>query len=189
VLAANYHGGTVAVLPIGPNGELAAASDVKKNAGTVGPAHAASAPAGSFAISGHDRAHAHIIQADPSGRFVFASDLGLDQIFVWKFNVERGTLIANSPATVPVPPGDGPRHFAFHPNGRWFYSLHEEGSTLMTFEYDAAVGRLAAKQTISTLPKGFCGTNFTSEVTISPISIYNGFKYQCGLQLDGEIGA
>ena len=72
----------MAVLPIGAGGELGAASDVVHDHGTPGSEHAQSAPVGSFAISGHDKPHAHMIQADPSGRFVFASDLGLDRIFI-----------------------------------------------------------------------------------------------------------
>jgi len=168
VLVANYGGGTVAVLPIRPNGELGPATDVKEDVGVVGPTDAASARPGSFAISGHDRPHAHMIQADPTGRFVLASDLGLDQILIWKFDIQKGTLTANNPASISLPPGDGPRHFAFHPNGQWLYSLQEEASTLALFDFDATRGRLAAKQTISTLPKGFTGTNFTSEVMVSP---------------------
>ena len=165
---ANYEGGTSAVLPIQPNGELAAATDVKRHEGKPGASQASSAPPGSFAISGHDRPHAHMIQSDPSGRFVFAADLGLDQILVWKFDDRTGTLTPNDPPSVAVPTGDGPRHFVFHPNGRWFYSLQEEASTLITFDYDAAKGTLNAKQTVSTLPKGFAGTSFTSEVMLSP---------------------
>ena len=168
VLVANYAGGNVAVLPIRPNGELGSATDVKEDVGAVGPTHATSAPSGSFAISGHDRSHAHMIQADPTGRFVLASDLGLDQILIWKFDIQKGTLTANDPASVSLPPGDGPRHFAFHANGQWLYSLQEEASTLVLFDFDAASGRLAAKQTISTLPKNFTGTSFTSEVRVSP---------------------
>ena len=168
VLVANYGGGNVAVLPIRPNGELGSATDVKEDAGTVGPTQATSAPPGSFAISGHDRPHAHMIQADPTGRFVLASDLGLDQILIWKFDIQKGRLTANNPASVLLPPGDGPRHFAFHANGQWLYSLQEEASTLVLFDFDAASGRLTAKQTISTLPKGFTGTSFTSEVKVSP---------------------
>jgi 6-phosphogluconolactonase (cycloisomerase 2 family) len=167
VLVANYAGGTVAVLAIQPNGSLGAATDVKHDTGAVGPAHAKSAPPGSFAISGHDRTHAHMIQSDPSGRFVMSADLGMDQILIWKFDAQKGTLTPNNPASVSVPPGDGPRHFAFHQNGRWMYSLQEEASTLITFDYDAAQGRLTAKQTISSLPAAFRGTNFTSEVMIS----------------------
>ena len=67
-----------------------------------------------------------------------------------------------------MPAGDGPRHFAFHPKGQWVYSLQEEGSTIVTFDYDASNGRLRAKQTLSTLPRGFAGTNFTSEIVVSP---------------------
>jgi 6-phosphogluconolactonase (cycloisomerase 2 family) len=168
VLVANYAGGTVAVLPIWANGELGLATDVKQDKGTIGPTHPASAPPGSFAISGHDHPHAHMIEADPTGQFVLASDLGMDQIFIWKFEVQKGRLSANDPASVSLPPGDGPRHFAFHPNGHWFYSLQEEGSTLVLFDYDATKGRLTARQTISSLPKHFTGTNFTSEVIVSP---------------------
>ena len=167
-LVANYGGGTVAVLPIQPDGQLGQATDVKRHQGTTGPARASSAPAGSFAMSGHDRPHAHMIESDASGRFVFAADLGLDQIFVWKFDDAKGTLTPNDPPSVALPPGDGPRHFAFHPKGRWFYSLQEEASTVVTFDYDAANGRLSAKQTTSTLPRGFAGTNFTSEIVVSP---------------------
>jgi len=166
-LVANYAGGTVAVLPIRSNGELGPATDIKHNQGTIGPVHATSAPPGSFAISGHDHPHAHMILSDPRGKFVVASDLAIDQILIWKIDLEKGTLTPNDPPFVSLPPGDGPRHFAFHPNGRWFYSLQEEGSTLVLFDYDAAHGRLTARQTLSTLPKGFAGTNFTSEVLIS----------------------
>ncbi|HXJ96456.1 MAG TPA: lactonase family protein [Terriglobia bacterium] len=168
VLVANYAGGTVAVLPIQSNGELGSATDVKHDQGPVGPDRAHSAPPGSFAISGHDSPHAHMILSDPSGRFVLYSDLAMDQILVWRFDAEKGTLTPNEPASVSVPPGDGPRHFAFHPNGRWLYSLQEEASTLVLFDYDAARGGLTARQTLSSLPKGFKGTNFTSEIAVSP---------------------
>ena len=167
VLVANYFGGTVAVLPIRANGELSPATDVVHDQGTVGREHATSAPPGSFAISGHDKPHAHMIQSDPAGRFVFAADLGLDRILVWKFDAEKRRLVPNDPPAVALPSGDGPRHFAFHPNGRWFYSLQEEGSTVVAYDYDSTQGRLTAKQTVSSLPKGFAGSNFPAEVMIS----------------------
>ena len=90
LLVANYFGGSVAVLPILADGRLGDATDVKKDAGKIGPTRATNAPPGSFAISGHDRTHAHMIQADPAGRFVLHVDLGLDQIFVWKFDDAEG---------------------------------------------------------------------------------------------------
>ncbi len=168
VLVANYAGGTVAVLPLGAGGELRPASDVKTGRGAIGPTRAASAPVGSFAISGHERPHAHMIESDPAGQFVLASDLGLDRIYIWKFDASRGRLVDNDPPFVALPPGDGPRHFAFHPSGRWFYSLQEEASTVAVFAYDARRGRLTAKQTISSLPQGFAGTDFTSEIAVTP---------------------
>ena len=81
-----------------------------------------------------------MIQADPAGRYVLHVDLGLDQIFVWKFDEQSGSLTPNDPPAVSLPPGDGPRHFHFHPNGRWFYSIQEEGSTIVLFDYDATTG-------------------------------------------------
>jgi 6-phosphogluconolactonase (cycloisomerase 2 family) len=167
LLVANYFGGSVAVLPILADGRLGEATDVKIDTGTIGPTRAASAPPGSFAVSGHDRTHAHMIQADPSGRFVLHVDLGLDEIFIWRFDVREGVLVPNDPPSIALPPGDGPRHFHFHPNGRWLYSIQEEGSTVVLFDYDSAAGRLAARQTISTLPPGFAGSNFCSEILVS----------------------
>ncbi len=167
VLVANYFGGSVAVLPILADGRLGPATDIKTDAGKIGPTKAPNAPPGSFAISGHDRTHAHMIQADPSGRFVMHADLGLDKIFVWKFDPQKGKLTPGNPLAISLPLGDGPRHFDFHPNGRWFYSIQEEGSTIVLFDYDAGTGRLTSRQTISTLPPGFAGSNFCSEVLVS----------------------
>src|SRR5436190_10362007 len=167
VLVANYFGGSVAVLPIIPDGRLGAATDIKHDAGTVGPNKATNAPPGSHAFSGHDRMHAHMIQADSSGRFVLHADLGLDRIFMWKFDERAGVLTPNDPPALSLPPGDGPRHFFFHPNGRWFYSLQEEGSNIVLFDYDPAKGRLVSRQTISSLPPGFTGSNFCSEILVS----------------------
>lgn len=167
VLVANYAGGTVAVLPIREGGELGAATDVQHDRGQVGPLHAASAPRGSFAISGHDHPHAHMVDSDPSGRFVLSTDLGMDRLFIWKFDADKGALSPGDLPYVALPPGDGPRHFAFHPNGRWLYLIEEEGSTVVLFDYDSANGRLTARQTVSSLPEGFTGTNFTSEIRVS----------------------
>ena len=125
-----------------------------------------------------------MIQADPSGRFVLHVDLGLDTIFVWKFDEQKGVLSPNEPAVVSLPPGDGPRHFHFHPNGRWFYSIQEEGSNIVVFDYDAATGRLAPRQTISTLPPEFAGSNFCSAILVSA----DGRFVYAGNRLHDSIG-
>ncbi|MBY0514816.1 MAG: lactonase family protein [Gemmataceae bacterium] len=167
LFVANYFGGSVAVLPVAADGRLGEPTDVKADAGKVGPTRAAHAPPGSFAISGHDRTHAHQIVPDPAGRFVLHVDLGLDLIYVWRFDAATGTLTPADPPAVALPPGDGPRHVHFHPNGRWLYSVQEEGSTVVRFDYDAATGKLAAKQTVTTLPPGYAGSNFCSEILVS----------------------
>jgi 6-phosphogluconolactonase (cycloisomerase 2 family) len=167
LFVANYFGGSVAVLPVLEDGKLGAATDVKIDEGKIGPTKAPNAPGGSFARSGHDRTHAHQIQADPAGKFVLHVDLGLDRIFVWRFDTKNGTLTANDPPAVALPPGDGPRHFHFHPNGKWLYSVQEEGSTVVRFDYAADTGTLTARQTVSTLPRGYAGSNFCSEILVS----------------------
>jgi 6-phosphogluconolactonase (cycloisomerase 2 family) len=167
LLLANYFGGSIAVLPILDDGRLGKATDVKIDKGKLGPTKASSAPPASFAISGHDRTHAHMIQADPAGRFVLHVDLGLDKIFIWKFDEQKGMLTPGETPEVSLPPGDGPRHFHFHPNRRWLYSIQEEGSTVVLFDYDAASGQLSARQMISTLPPAFAGSNFCSEILVS----------------------
>ena len=184
LLVANYFGGSIAVLPILEDGKLGQATDVKNDAGKIGPSRATNAPTGSFAFSGHDRTHAHQIAADPSGRHVIHVDLGLDTIYVWKIDLQNGKLSPAENHTVKLPPGDGPRHFHFHPSGKWFYSIQEEGSTLVLFDYDSASGKLTARQTISTLPAGFVGSNFCSEILVSE----NGKFLYAGNRLHDSIG-
>ncbi len=184
LLVANYGGGSVAVLPILADGRLGPATDVRKTMGTLGPTRASSAPPGSFAISGHDTPHPHMIQADPSGRFVLAPDLGLDRIFVWAFDRAAGRLTPADPPSASVPPGDGPRHFAFHPSGPWLYSIQEEGSTVALFDYDATSGRLTPRQTISSLPRGYAGSNFCSGIRVSK----DGRFLYAGNRLHDSIG-
>ena len=169
LLVANFGGATVAVLPIRANGELGAATDVKHDEGKVRGADPTSAPAGNFASFNHTNgAHAHMIQADPSGRFILASDLGLDQIYIWRLDLDKGTLSPNDPPVALLPPGDGPRHFAFHNNGRWVYSLQEQGSTVVFFDLDPASGKMTTKLSLSSLPPGCTATSFASEIAITP---------------------
>lgn len=184
LLVANYFAGTIAVLPILEEGTLGEAVDVQEPEGTIGPSTAKNAPPGSFAFSGHDHKHAHMIAADPQGRYVLHVDLGLDKIFIWKFNSSTGKLTPNDPAFTALPPGDGPRHFHFHPNGRWLYSIQEEGSTIVLFDYAAETGRLTARQTISSLPPGYAGSNFCSEILVSQ----DGRHVYAGNRLHDSVG-
>lgn len=167
LLVANYFGGSVAVLPVLEDGRLGAAVDVKQDEAAVGPARSENAPPGSFAFSGHDRTHAHQILPDPSGRHVLHVDLGQDRIYVWKFDERTGKLAPAAQPFVSLPPGDGPRHVHFHPNGRWLYSIQEEAATIALFDYDAGTGRLTQRQTVRSLPDGYEGSTFCSEILVS----------------------
>ena len=167
VFVANYGGGNVAVFPVGPDGALGEASDVRPS---VGPRHRARAvddPPGQFAISDHDSPHMHMVAADPSGQFVIANDAGLDLTLVWRFDAQAGRLL---PAEVPViaaPSGSAPRHFVFHPNGRFFYNLYEHDAKVAVYDYDGARGALKVKQLVSTLPQRFGGSNLSAEILIA----------------------
>jgi 6-phosphogluconolactonase (cycloisomerase 2 family) len=165
VLVANYGGGSVAVLPILAGGSLGASTDFYQDVGAVGPINPVDAPPGSFAISGHDAPHAHMIESDPSGRFVYWADLGQDRVYISQFDLVNGKL--GSPTFITTSPGAGPRHFAFHPSNPWFYLLNEESSTVSFYIINAGTGALISRQTLSTLPQGFTGTNFTSEIRVS----------------------
>jgi 6-phosphogluconolactonase len=166
---ANYAGGSIAVLPILIDGSLGAVVDVRHDSGKLGGAQATSARQGSFTVGGHEAAHLHMIAADPRNKFVLATDLGQDRIYRYRLDLASGLLSpsANAPF-VSLPSGDGPRHFVFHPNGHWFYSVQEQSSTVVFFHYDADAGSLTSQQTISTLPPDFEGTSFASEILMAP---------------------
>jgi 6-phosphogluconolactonase len=166
---ANYGGGSIAVLPIQPDGSLGSEVDVRRDSGSIGSTTATNAPQGSFAVSGHDAPHAHMIAPDPRNKFVLATDLGQDRIYSFRFDSSSGKLAPSNDAPfASLPSGDGPRHFVFHPNGHWLYAIQEEASTVVLFHYNSETGSLTSQQTISTLPPGFTGSSFASEILISP---------------------
>ncbi|WP_052420859.1 lactonase family protein [Paraburkholderia ferrariae] len=167
LLVANYVSGSVAVLPVGGDGTLGEAVSVQAPQAPAGAQHAAEGVPGSFAISDHDGPHAHTIVPSPDGRFAISTDLGVDRTYMWKFDETSGALAPNDPPFVAASAGAGPRHVAFHPNGRYLYEVTEEASTLVTYGYDAARGTLAQLQSVSTLPAGYEGTSFASEIMLS----------------------
>ena len=167
VFVANYGGGSVAVFPVGADGALGEAADVRPS---VGPRHhvrAASDPPGQFAVSDHDGPHLHMVAPDPSGQFVIANDAGLDLTLVWRFDAAAGRLLPANVPVIPAPPGSAPRHFVFHPNGRMFYNLYEHDGKVAVYDYDAARGALKLKQVVSSLPPKFEGSNLASEIVMT----------------------
>jgi 6-phosphogluconolactonase (cycloisomerase 2 family) len=163
---ANYIGGSIAVLPIHPDGTLGEVADTHRDLNMVGPVRPANAPPGSFAVSGHDAPHAHMIAADPANKFVLATDLGQDRLYSYAFDATTGKLTSRGFLTLLG--GVGPRHFAFHPNGQWLYAITEESSQIVFMSYDPQTGAPAIKQIHSALPPGFEGTSYGSEIAVSP---------------------
>jgi 6-phosphogluconolactonase len=154
VLAANYGGGSACVLPIGADGRLGKATAVVQHKGkSVDPGR-------------QEAPHAHSINLDRANRFAFVADLGLDKVMIYRYDAGKGTLTA-SDAFAAVAPGSGPRHFAFHPSGRWAYVINELANTITAFAYNGR-GALKTTQTISTLPRDFKGKSYCAEVVVHP---------------------
>ena len=174
LLSAEYSGSWFEVFPILQDGSLGPAAFKMQTLSNVDTSFktkpATSAPPGSFAFSAHEgpNGHPHQMEADPSNTWVLGSDAGQDRIYVWKLTVGGNPPL--TPAAVPfvsTPAGDGPRHFAFHPNGRWVYSIQEEGNTIIFWRFNPATGGLTNVRQVSSLPPGFVGTVFTSEIRVS----------------------
>jgi 6-phosphogluconolactonase (cycloisomerase 2 family) len=174
LFAAEYTGSIFEAFPILANGSLGPAAFQQQDLGNVDTSFtlkpATSAPPGSFAFSAHEgpNGHPHQMEADPSNQWVVGPDAGQDRIYVWKLTL--GGTPPLTPAATPfvnTPPGDGPRHFAFHPNGIWMYSIQEEASTIMFWHFNPATGVLSQQQIIPSVPPGFTGTDFTSEIRVS----------------------
>jgi 6-phosphogluconolactonase len=154
VLVANYTGGSVSVFPILQDGRLGDASAFVQHTGHGSNPKRQEGP------------HAHSIDLSPDNRFAIVDDLGLDETIVYKFDNTKGSLVPDEPAFAKADPGAGPRHFAFHPNGKFGYVIDEMGSTVSVFGFDAAVGVLRPLQTISTIPKNFAGQNDDAEIQV-----------------------
>lgn len=156
VLVANYDSGSIAAFPVQQDGKLAEASSVVQHTGRGPNAERQEGP------------HAHNILISPDNQFVIANDLGLDQLLLYHFDATKGKLAANQPAFASVDPGAGPRHSAFHPSGRFVYSINEIAGSVSAFGYDARAGRLQPLQTISALPSDFKGSNDSAEIAVHP---------------------
>jgi 6-phosphogluconolactonase len=154
-LVANYGGGSVAVLPIASDGKLQPpASSVQHTGSSVNPQR-------------QKEPHAHSINLDKDNRFAFAADLGLDKILVYRFDAQSGKLSPNDPPHATLAPGSGPRHFAFHPTGKYAFANNEITSSVTAFTYDPARGALTEIHTVTTLPQETKG-NSTAEIVVHP---------------------
>lgn len=157
VLAANYTGGSVVALPIEADGTLRPASGFVQHVGASVNKQRQEAP------------HAHSINLDAANRFAFAADLGLDKVLIYRFDAATGSLRANDPPHVELAPGAGPRHFAFHPSGKFAYVINELDLTLSAMAYGPQTGALEVIDTQPTLPADASREGAsTAEVQVHP---------------------
>lgn len=156
VYVANYTSGTAAVFPIEMDGSLAPASDSVQHTGSGPDQRRQQGP------------HAHSINLDPGNARAYVADLGLDRVMIYDIASEPGKLLPNDPPSAAVDGGSGPRHFTFHPSGRYAYLINEMGNTITTFAYDPATGGLESLQTVPTLPDEFEGRNTTADIHVHP---------------------
>jgi len=152
---ANYESGHLALMPVAADGKLGEATFVERHEGSSVNRARQSGP------------HAHCVLFAPDNRFLLLADLGLDKIFVYRFDAAKGTLAPADPPFASVAPGAGVRHLAFHPNGRVLYAIDEMASTVTAFHYDPAGGALSDFQAISTLPENFQGRSSTAEIAVN----------------------
>ena len=168
LLVANYVSGSIAVLPVKEDGNLGEAVDVHQDQGPAGAERPAAAVEGSFVISDHNGPHAHMIAADPSGKSVYSTDLGLDRIYQYRLDNATGKLTPNDPPFIAASsPGAGPRHFVFTPQGDGLWLINEEASTLTFYHLDKQSGLLREGKTVSALPEAYKGTSFAAGLVLS----------------------
>lgn len=115
-----------------------------------------------------ESSHPHSVILSPDNRFAIAVDLGLDKLFVYRFDSATGSLVPNQPSFAVAPAGAGPRHLAFAPNGRFAYVVNELQSSLTTYSFDPEAGTFHALETLSTLKAGYHGANTAAEVQVAP---------------------
>ncbi len=154
VLVANYGSGSVAAFPVKEDGSLGEATAFIQHSGS------------SVDKARQEGPHAHSVNLPADNRFMLAADLGLDEVLIYKFDAAKGSLTPNDPPFGKVKPGSGPRHFAFHPDGKYAYVISEMASTVTAFHWDGKRGALTEFQSVSTLPADFKGKSTTAEIAI-----------------------
>ncbi len=151
---ANYSGGSFALFPIKPTGDLGEASQVEKITGK-GPNKAR-----------QEGPHTHSANISRDNKALIVTDLGTDKVLAYHFSAEKSTVEPASPPFVKVPDGAGPRHSVFSRDSRFLYVLSEMGSSVTTFKFDAQTTKLERLTTLSALPASYKGPNDAAEIAI-----------------------
>jgi len=154
LVVANCGTASVACLQLKPDGRFGDSATVIQHTGT--------------SQNSEGKPQAHSILVAPGNRFAIAADLGLDRVFSYQLDGTLARLSANDPPFVAVPRGAGPRHVAFHPTGRWAYSVNELNNTVSTFSFESKTGVLQSTENITTLPDDFRGESYAAEIQVHP---------------------
>jgi 6-phosphogluconolactonase len=171
IFVANFGSGSVSVIHVKEDGSLGELTAFIQDVGrSVDP-------------SIQTEPHPHCIGVSPDNRYVFVSDLGLDQVLIYHFDAQKGTLAPANAPYVTVYPGGGPRHFTINPAGRFFYQLSEMSGMVDVFAWDAAQGSLTEVQRVHTVPHDFFGGNHSAEIAIRPDG---KFLYESNRRTQGE---
>jgi 6-phosphogluconolactonase len=154
LMVANYNGGNVVVFPVNNDGRLGRQTSLIQDSGSsVNPDRQAGP-------------HAHFIGVTNDNKFAMVADLGIDQVLIFRFNANTGSLTPADTGMVKLNPGSGPRHIAFSPSGKYIYVLNELTSTITAFLIDAETGKMQPGAYISTLPENFSGFNKAAEISV-----------------------
>ena len=154
LFVANYNGGSIAAFALQPDGSLGARTFFDQHTGkSVHPTR-----------QGH--AYCEVIFTDSTNRYVFSTDLGLDKIFIYRFDAKTGALTPGDMPFAPIAPGSGPRHAIFGPGEKFLYVIGEMSSTITAYAWDAGKGTLTEVQNVSTLPDDFKANNNPAEVLV-----------------------
>ena len=147
---ANYSGGNYALFPVNSDGRLQPAAAIV---------------AGQPADGAGAKALGHMVGFDAENKYLITADKGLNQMLVFRFDAKTGQLTPNNTPPVMLPPGSGPRHYAFHPGGRWVFTINEQAATITTFAWDAKAGALTARSSVPTRPADV-KTGSTAEIHV-----------------------
>ncbi len=159
VLVANYMGGSTSSYQIAANGKLVspAAGGFIQHEGQGAQLPRQASP------------HAHSVNVDPSGKRAFVADLGLDKVLIYKLDAAAGTIASNDQPFLKLPDATGPRHFSFHPSGKWAYTNLEMSLQIAALSHDAKSGALKVLEIESTVPDGTERKgNSTAECLVHP---------------------
>jgi 6-phosphogluconolactonase len=154
VLDANYGGGYVEVYSLAEDGSLDRQTALRLHTGS------------SVHPQRQNKPYAHWFRTDPTNKFGLVADLGTDQVVIYEFDARTGALTPHDPAFTKVAPGMGPRHLAFHPNGKWTYGIAELANEVMAFNWDASKGTLTQFQSVTTLAEGFKDPSTAAEIAV-----------------------